>query len=135
MLDSSDLIVTVSQVHGLKMIEASGEIDMSGAEVFRDAIDLARQEPVTIVSLRDVTYIDSTGLGILVREHNRRRASAGPSVSFRAVESLSHHRTLRFDRVFRRRGERGSKRNLGAGPAASLAVDVASFAGGQRVLF
>jgi anti-sigma B factor antagonist len=77
MLDSSDLIVTVSQVHGLKMIEASGEIDMSGAEVFRDAIDLARQEPVTIVSLRDVTYIDSTGLGILVREHNRRRDKGG----------------------------------------------------------
>ena len=56
------------------VVHAAGELDLDTVGAFRvevaDAVNSASPAPV-IVDLRDVTFIDSTTLGVLVRAHNR----------------------------------------------------------------
>jgi anti-anti-sigma factor len=56
------------------VVHASGELDLKTVEPFRvlvtKAVNSASSARV-IVDLRDVTFIDSTALGVLVRAHNR----------------------------------------------------------------
>ncbi len=49
-------------------IAPAGEIDISNADKLRDAIDLAFEQPTDKVKLdlAQVSYIDSTGIGVLV---------------------------------------------------------------------
>lgn len=49
-------------------IFVSGEIDISNAEQLRNAVDLAFEQPTekVVLDLADVSYIDSTGIGVLV---------------------------------------------------------------------
>lgn len=50
------------------VIAITGEIDISNADRLRDAIDMALEQPTELVSLdfSGVSYIDSTGIGVLV---------------------------------------------------------------------
>lgn len=50
------------------VIAIGGEIDISNADRLRDAIDMALEQPTELVSLdfANVSYIDSTGIGVLV---------------------------------------------------------------------
>lgn len=49
-------------------IAVTGEVDISNADKLRDAIDLALEQPTERVELdfTQVSYIDSTGIGVLV---------------------------------------------------------------------
>jgi anti-sigma B factor antagonist len=49
-------------------IRVAGEVDISCADKLRDAIDLALEQPTPAVQLdfAQVSYIDSTGIGVLV---------------------------------------------------------------------
>ena len=49
-------------------IKVTGEIDISNADSLRNAIDLALEQPTDAVELdfAQVSYIDSTGIGVLV---------------------------------------------------------------------
>lgn len=61
-------------------ITISGEVDISNADTLRDAIDLALEQPTEELQLdfAGVSYIDSTGIGVLVgaahhaRDHGKR---------------------------------------------------------------
>lgn len=72
--DDGEQIVAISNlaISGVTVIEVSGEIDIATAPALRGAIEAAAEESVAIVSLRDVRYIDSSGLAVLVHEHRRR---------------------------------------------------------------
>ncbi len=50
------------------IVKVTGEIDISNADKLRSAIDLALEQPTTAVQLdfAQVSYIDSTGIGVLV---------------------------------------------------------------------
>jgi|GEM_PF-71535 len=52
----------------LYTIKVTGEIDISNADSLRNAIDLALEQPTEAVELdfAQVSYIDSTGIGVLV---------------------------------------------------------------------
>ena len=54
-------------------IKVTGEIDISNADSLRNAIDLALEQPTEAVELdfAQVSYIDSTGIGVLVGAANR----------------------------------------------------------------
>lgn len=62
------------------VIAIGGEIDISNADRLRDAINMALEQPTELVSLdfAGVSYIDSTGIGVLVgaahhaEEHDKR---------------------------------------------------------------
>ena len=72
--ETRELLVTAtSRIFGVVVVNVSGEIDMSTAEAFRSALGPAHTEPVAVVSLENVLYIDSSGLAVLVGEHRRRR--------------------------------------------------------------
>lgn len=64
--------------NGAATLVVAGEVDVSNASELRDAIDAAlATEPTTLeVSLAEVPYIDSTGIGVLVGGAHR-AASAG----------------------------------------------------------
>ena len=55
------------------VVELSGELDVSTAPLLVETLDEVTQPEVTEVEIRmgDLAFIDSTGLGVLVRLHNR----------------------------------------------------------------
>ena len=63
-----DLNITTNPSPETYAIAITGEIDISNADKVRDAIDLALEQPTDKVELdfAQVSYIDSTGIGVLV---------------------------------------------------------------------
>ncbi len=58
---------------GVTVVSARGEVDVATAPPFRDALDAAVEggdEPV-VADLTGVTFIDSTGLGVLIGTRRR----------------------------------------------------------------
>ena len=54
------------------VLAAQGEVDVATAPVLRDALDHVRPEAQTIViDLAGVTFLDSTGLGVLIGARRR----------------------------------------------------------------
>jgi anti-anti-sigma factor len=78
------------------VVAVSGEIDMATADLFWQALDGAceRAERV-VVDLTDTTFIDSSGLAVLVRAHKRldQRPDAlvvrAPNATIRQVLGIS----------------------------------------------
>jgi anti-sigma B factor antagonist len=83
--------VEASRTNGTATVAVHGEVDLYTASGLWDAIDAALADPPheLIIDLSDVTFLDSTGLSVLVRANKRlqpRSASlvvrgAGPQVS------------------------------------------------------
>ncbi len=63
---------TSADVHGIRTLSASGEIDLASSDEFRTAVTAERDHRVLVISLLGVDYMDSTALGVLVGEHKRR---------------------------------------------------------------
>jgi anti-sigma B factor antagonist len=79
---------------GIAVIDVRGEVDVSTCGLLRDRLLLAltdRGRNNIVVNLADVSFIDSTGLGVLVRVWHRAQAGQGilalaaPSPQARAV--------------------------------------------------
>ena len=69
----------VEQEQGCAIVVASGEIDLHGAPDFRQALERAAAfSGRIVVDLTDVSFMDSTGLGVLLRARGRGRL---PSIS------------------------------------------------------
>ena len=47
----------------------SGELDVASSQVLEQELSQLHDIPVVVVDLRELTFIDSTGLGVLVRAH------------------------------------------------------------------
>lgn len=61
-----------------KQIEVSGEIDVQTAPVLRDQLfELAAPESKLEIDLENVSYMDSTGLGVFVGLYKELRAKGG----------------------------------------------------------
>jgi stage II sporulation protein AA (anti-sigma F factor antagonist) len=69
---------------GLTEIEVDGELDLSVADQLQEAIDQAGPG-TTLIDLRHCTFIDSTGIAVILRAHRKRRDEGGRVV----VHSLS----------------------------------------------
>jgi anti-sigma B factor antagonist len=67
-MHSPDLLrVTVEPLENARLIRATGELDMSSTPALRHELDAARDEGVTtLLDMADVTFIDSTGLHLLL---------------------------------------------------------------------
>lgn len=66
-------------IDGVPTLAVSGEIDVSTAPALRDRlVALALEGPVTVVvDLSEVTFLDSTALGVLVSALKRLREDGG----------------------------------------------------------
>jgi anti-sigma B factor antagonist len=77
------LEVSVEHVDGRRVIRARGEVDLSSVEVLRGPLAAARGERVsTLVDLAEVSFMDSTGLHLLLDAALDAEAD-GWSLSFR----------------------------------------------------
>jgi anti-anti-sigma factor len=57
------------------LVVVHGEIDLNSAERLREVLNSPEaRAPVVVLDLRAVTFIDSGGLSLVVREHQRARA-------------------------------------------------------------
>jgi len=61
----------------IRILEPSGILDGTQAEVFRQEVDVALEEgaDTLLIDLKDITFVDSSGLGILVVVLKKVRAS------------------------------------------------------------
>ena len=72
------LSVEVHPVEGFTDVNAAGEIDLVTAPELRGAL-----EPITgrvVVHLDEVTYLDSSGIAVLVAQHHRLASDDGELV-------------------------------------------------------
>lgn len=51
------------------MVTVAGELDVASSQVLERELAKLRAVPIVIVDLRAITFVDSTGLGVLVRAH------------------------------------------------------------------
>lgn len=70
--------VSVEEHAGVPVVRAAGEVDVSTAPMLRERLgDLPATSERVIVDLSDVTFLDSTGLGVLVAGQKRLRRGEG----------------------------------------------------------
>lgn len=87
-----ELTVTVRREHGVTILEVTGEIDLSTVPRLRERLfELADSGQPLIIDLNRITFIDSSGLGVLVA--TARRASVH-GASLHAVCSRPQTRKL-----------------------------------------
>lgn len=63
-----DLGITTTPTPERYLVSVAGEVDISNVDALRDRIDLALEQPTAKITLdfANVSYIDSTGIGVLV---------------------------------------------------------------------
>ena len=72
------LRVEVHRVDGLTAVNAAGEIDLATAPEFRAALE--RSTGRVVVHLDEVTYLDSSGIAVLVAQQHRLASDDGELV-------------------------------------------------------
>lgn len=94
---------------GIHVVAVSGELDVAGAAEVRTALALATsgRAGALVLDLSDVSFIDSTGLGTLLRADDRLSADGvrmivvcppGPVQRLLAMTRLDGHLALEGDR-------------------------------------
>lgn len=75
----SDLSVTVRDENGCAVVEVAGDVDVYSAAVLRERLDrlIAAGVVVLVLDLEGVSFMDSTGLGVLVGRLRRVRLAGG----------------------------------------------------------
>lgn len=73
------LHVVSREVGGQTVVEVAGEIDVATADTLRERLNalVDRQQVDLVVDLRQVGFMDSTGLGLLVGTLKRVRTAGG----------------------------------------------------------
>jgi anti-sigma B factor antagonist len=90
-------------LNGSTIVAVAGEIDLHSAPTFRDELiaAIAEHSPRLVVDLTEVTFLDSSGVGVLVGALRRARAQRGwvrlvaPARGARRVLEITQ-----LDRVF-----------------------------------
>lgn len=97
-----DIELVESVVDGCAVLAVSGEVDVFTAPAFRDRmVQVLGVDPMLVVDLTGLSFIDSTGLGVLVSGRNR-ALERGGAVSFVCTQDrvLKLLRITGLDSVF-----------------------------------
>jgi anti-sigma B factor antagonist len=95
--------VDVQRLHGVAIVQAHGELDLATVETLRAALDGIESAGRLVLDLRGLSFIDSTGLHLLVALHQRAQrdgfqlalvAPAAPAD--RTIQLCGLHETLPF---------------------------------------
>jgi anti-anti-sigma factor len=89
--DSGTLGIDVSHADGACVVRLTGEFDLAGVDAFEDELRrLPRPEERTLVlDLRELTFIDSSGLRSVVMADRRTRADGMRFVVVRGPERVN----------------------------------------------
>lgn len=86
------------------IVAPSGELDLGSAGQLRSALQRSREGVPIVLDLRDVTFMDSVGLGLVIEEHRRAeregddfRLRRGPDNVQRLFEMTGLVPRLRWD--------------------------------------
>ena len=79
-----------SRMNGRAVVRVRGEIDLYTAPQLWETLDAAIADTPheLVIDLSDVTFLDSSGLAVLVRAHKRLRPIAGSVVIRGAAEQV-----------------------------------------------
>ena len=105
-LDKHDLRITTGQLRGMPVIRAEGELDLSNVSELRAVVAEQCENPpsVLIFDLGDLSYMDSSGLGVLVGAKRRLASKEGEVLIITqqssALKALSISGLDRIIRVF-----------------------------------
>lgn len=72
-------------------IKLDGELDLVSAHVFRETVDRAMEEMLSqnlIIDLSRVTFIDSSGLGVILGRFRKIKGACGEMVIFGATTNV-----------------------------------------------
>ena len=69
----------LNEINGTNILDVSGEIDVYTAPQFKDAVNtiIAGGQKHLVVNMRNVTYMDSSGFGVLLSATRRLRPEGG----------------------------------------------------------
>jgi anti-sigma B factor antagonist len=67
-LERDFLVEAQTEARGT-VVTVSGELDVASSQVLERELAKLDEAPLVVVDLRGLTFIDSTGLGVLVRAH------------------------------------------------------------------
>ena len=88
--------VSLSDEDGAVVVLVRGEIDLAAAPTLRDRLrEAGDRSPAVVVDMADTTFLDSSGLHVLVRAHAERTAAGGtlvlrsPSTSVTSVLAMA----------------------------------------------
>ncbi|MEU0945648.1 STAS domain-containing protein [Streptomyces canus] len=77
-MSQARLTVTQHTTNGVHVVALAGEIDHTTADTFRQALTADGGSPrYTVVDFRDVTFMDSSGINVLVAANNTAHAGGG----------------------------------------------------------
>lgn len=62
---------------GRKLVRVAGEMDLANAHVLGTALEALAHQPIVELDLRDLTYMDSSGLSVLVIFRKQQQAHGG----------------------------------------------------------
>ncbi|MFF0088083.1 STAS domain-containing protein [Streptomyces canus] len=72
------LSVVATTADGIRLLTLAGEIDDDTGETLRQALDVAATpRPGLVLDLRQVTFMDSTGINILIAAHQTVTGAGG----------------------------------------------------------
>jgi anti-anti-sigma factor len=70
-LQQRDFVVDVLAEPRGTVVSVSGELDVASSQVLERQLMELQDVDLVVIDLRGLTFIDSTGLGVLVRAHQR----------------------------------------------------------------
>lgn len=114
--DGTPLAVTVEDRGGVYVVHVDGEVDLSTAPLLDGALEagLSSGRPTVVVDLRRVSFVDCTGIGLLIqarsracREGTRLHVLAGRAVA-RTAALLDLTVTLGLHETFAQNAERSA---------------------------
>lgn len=77
-----DITLSVAAVDGRSVLAVGGEMDVYSAPAFREKVtEQLELDPLLVIDMGGLSFIDSTGLGVLVAGRNR-SLERGGAISF-----------------------------------------------------
>jgi anti-anti-sigma factor len=73
----SDFAVEAREEASGTVVTVSGELDVASSQTLEHELAKLHGVPVVVIDLRGLSFIDSTGLGVLVRAHQLAKQQGG----------------------------------------------------------
>jgi len=105
MINDARLAIEVTEIAGVPVVRAHGEIDLYTVPEFEQALDacLKRETHALIADLSNTTYLDSSGLSALIHAYKALSGRKGGLYVVASPQTPGVHRVLeitRLDTVF-----------------------------------
>lgn len=111
---TSGFTVLVAEREGVPLVSVSGEIDLHAVPRFRSALQdawsrTAPDNPVVLVDLSEVGFMDSSGLGVLIGHHRELEELGGGLRIVAGEPAMKILRITHLDTVFGIYESRGAR--------------------------